>query len=158
MDKEKYQAIASNYMNMVYRTAISYTASCHDADDITQIVFLKLYQNNKPFQDEEHIRRWLLRVTANECKRLWASNWRKRVDIVDEYPELTGQDTPEYKELWEAILRLPAKLRIVLHLYYFEGYQSKEIAEILSIRHDTVRNRLSRARKMLKVDLSKCMA
>ena len=45
----------------------------HDAEDVMQTVFLKLYQKNPEFNDEEHLKHWLIRVTMNECKRLIAS-------------------------------------------------------------------------------------
>ena len=150
MQSEEYERIATKYLNTVYRVAVSYTASHDDAEDIAQTTFLRLFQTSTEFQDDEHIRRWLIHVAINECKRMWTSAWYKKVSITEEYKEIIEQPQPEYEVLWEAIFSLPAKLRVVVHLYYFEGYRSKEIADILHIRDATVRNRLSRARKLLK--------
>ncbi len=60
---------------------------------------------------------------------------------------------PEYSDLYDAVLSLPGKYKIVVHLYYYEDYSVKEIAEILSLKETTVQTQLMRARKQLKIKL-----
>ena len=144
--------------DLVYRLALSQMRSPHDADDVAQEVFLKLLQDTTVFENEEHLRAWLVRVTVNRCKELHRSAWRRRVDAVDSSsPELANLEAPAKElvtsEVWEAVRRLPEKARLIVHLHYFEGYSLDEIAHITRCNPATVRTRLYRARKKLKLDL-----
>ena len=108
---------------------------------------------------DERLRAWLIRVTMNECKSLWRSLWRQRVELRD----IRDGDTPSFEEpafaepaheaLYAALGDLPEKCRIVVHLFYFEDMGTREIAEVLVIKETTVRTRLVRARKLLKQSL-----
>lgn len=153
MSDEEYDRIVKEYADVVYRVAISYTKSYHDACDVVQSTFVKLLTKKVEFEDEEHIRRWLIKVAVNECRSLWSSFWRKNVSFfeeIEEEPEFTSEDR---NELYEAIKALPQRLSIVVHLFYYEGYSSKEIAKLLYVNEATVRTRLTRARKILKQQL-----
>lgn len=152
-DEADYARIVETYMDTIYRIAINYVKSVHDAEDVVQNTFAKLLTKKVVFQDEEHIRRWLIRVVVNECNNLCSSYWKRQVDSIEALgvePEFTRQ---EYSGLYEAVRLLPPKCRIVVHLFYYEGYSGKEIADILHIREATVRTRLVRARKLLKEQL-----
>ena len=108
---------------------------------------------------DERLRAWLIRVTVNECKSLWRSLWRQRVELRD----IRDGDAPPFEEpafadtsheaLYAALGALPEKCRIVVHLFYFEGMGTRRIAEVLGIKEPTVRTRLVRARKLLKQSL-----
>ncbi len=145
--------MVSKYADTVYRIAINYTKSRFDADDVVQNVFLKLYTQDKLVQDGEYLKRWLIRVTINECKNLLAAFWRKNVVPIDGNCPEPVFSTPEKSDLYYAVMELPVKYRIVIHLYYYEGYSSREIASLLNIREQAVRTRLVRGRKMLKQQL-----
>ena len=73
-------------MDTVFRLALHYTKSRSESDDITQEVLLKLYRTDKPFESEDHVRYWLIRVTVNECKRAFLSPW-KRTEPIEDYAE-----------------------------------------------------------------------
>ena len=153
MDSACYEQIVRKNIDTVYRIAISYTKTPADADDIVQQTFMKLLTKKVLFTDEEHVKRWLIRVCINECNSLFSSFWRKNVYSIDAMtvePEFTMQES---SELYEAIKELPAKCSIVIYLFYYEGYSSKEIADILHIKEATVRTRLVRARKLLRTEL-----
>lgn len=156
MNREEYERIVALYADVVYRVALSYAKTKEDAEDVLQNVFLKLLTKQVDFQDEEHIRKWLIRVAVNECNSLWSSFWRRNVDYLEQVEEGVSFSNDEYADLYEAIKVLPAKLRIVIHLFYYEGYRTKEIAGLLHIREATVRSRLTRARKLLKMQLGEC--
>lgn len=157
MRSEEFQRIVTEYADIVYRVALSYAKTSHDAEDVVQTTFMKLLTGKVSFMNEEHIRRWLIRVAINECNRMWSSFWRKNVELLDEGdgPEFIGEPdaVQEKSDLYYAVRELPPKCRIVIHLFYYEEYSSKEIAQLLHIREATVRTRLVRARKLLKQQL-----
>lgn len=153
MDSKSYEQIVRKNIDTIYRIAISYTKTPADADDIVQQTFMKLLTKKVTFTDEEHIKRWLIRVCVNECNSLFSSFWRKNVDSIEtisKEPEFTMEES---SEVYEAIKQLPSKCGIVIYLFYYEEYSSKEIAEILHIKEATVRTRLARGRKMLRTQL-----
>ena len=137
---------AERYGAMVYRLAYAQTRSRCDADDIFQEVFLRYHRSAPAFETEEHRKAWLLRVTANRTKSLLASPWRRRAAPLEDVYAYTD---PEESAVDAAMASLPPKYRAVIHLYYFEGYTSDEIAGLLECKPSTVRSRLSRARERL---------
>ena len=139
-------SIIDRYQNTVYGLALARTGNRADADDVFQEVFLAYCQCGKTFRDEEHRKAWLLRVTANRTKSLLASPWRRRAAPLEDVYAYTD---PEESAVDAAMASLPPKYRAVIHLYYFEGYTSDEIAGLLECKPSTVRSRLSRARERL---------
>lgn len=138
------------YSGLVYRIAYYQTQSKSDAEDIFQEVFLDYLKSAPEFENEEHRKAWLIRVTVNRCKKLWRTPWRRKTVLVDE-PELC--QSPAEAAVWEQVALLPQNYRAVLYLYYYEGYSTEEIAGILHLNPPNVRARLTRARKLLKEHL-----
>lgn len=137
----------SRYGPMVYRLAYAMVRSRHDADDVFQEVFLRYHRAAPAFETEEHQKAWLLKVTANCAKSLRAAPWRRRtVPLEDVY----AYADPAESAVDGALAQLPAKYRAVVHLYYYEGYQTEEIARILDRSPSAVRSQLTRARQKLK--------
>ncbi len=95
MNKACFNDAARRYQNMVYRTALHALGSPQDAEDAVQEVFLRLFQYRGTFESEEHLRRWLLRVTVNYGRDLLKSPWRKRRVSWEETPEIPVFDRPE---------------------------------------------------------------
>ena len=149
---EQFTEYARSYMDVIFRVAFNYLKSRIDADDITQNVLLKLYRTDKVFGSETHLKHWLIRVTINECKRMLLSPWR-RVEPIDNYAQSLGFETPEQSEMFDLVMELPAKYRIVTLLYYFEGYKTEEISVLLRLPKSTVCTHLERARKKLKLKI-----
>lgn len=130
----------------VYRAAYALTRSRQDADDIYQEVFLRYHRAAPDFQSEDHRKAWLLTVASNCAKSLLRSPWHRRtVPLEDVY----RYDDSETSAVDAALARLDSKYRSVVHLYYYEGYDTGEIAQILGRRPSTVRAQLTRARRML---------
>lgn len=154
---EQFTRLANKYIDTVFRVALNYLRSGTEADDVTQDVFLKLWKENKPFESEEHIRAWLIRVTINECKRLLRSPWRKAANFED-YAAKLRFVTPEHSELFYAVMDLPKKYRMPIYLYYYENYSTEEVAQILGIPRATVGTHLRRGRMMLKENLQEADA
>ena len=149
MTEKQFTAVAEKYMDTVFRVAYSYLRCRADADDVTQDVLLRLYQTDRTFADETHLKNWLLRVTVNCCKNVFRAPWHKAEDIAD-YENSLLFPAPESRELFEAVMSLDKSYRLPVLLYYYEGYSQKEIAGILSLPESTVRTRLFRAREKLK--------
>lgn len=143
--------IVQNYKDLVYRISISYLKNVVDSDDIFQEVFLRYFRKKPIFENEEHEKAWFIRVTINCCKNILTSKWNKnRVPFED----LNIFDDSKTADLFEEITSLPTKYRIVIILYYYEGYKIKEISKILKITESSVKQRLKRAREKLKIELT----
>lgn len=147
MEEEEFLALYDEYHNMVYRLALSITASPQDAEDIVQTVFLKML-SSPPAPGSE--KAWLIKVTVNASRDLLRSAWRRKTEPLDE--ALTFE-TPEESGLFDAVMALPPKLRVLIHLYYYEGYSYAEIAKILKLSSSAVSMRLHRARQLLRSSL-----
>ncbi len=158
MNSVKVEKTATQYLDSLYRIALNYCKNAEDAADAVQNAFLVLLQTDKEFTDDEHIHRWLIRVTINECKKNWRIFNRHPIVSLEQLWEDGGQvpsdeseeASDQARELWDAVMRLPAKYSIVLHLHYYEGYSSGEIAQMLGISVSNTLVRLKRGREMLK--------
>ena len=134
--------------DMVYRIAFTYMKNAQESEDILQEVFLKLYMREGAFESEEHEKRWLIKVTTNLCKDKLGLFWNKRRCDFDGLEQLA--DKGEERSVIQDIVSLPEKYRIAIYLHYVEGYQCKEIAEILGKSESAVKMRLKRGKEMLK--------
>lgn len=137
----------------VFSTAFSVTGNREDADDVVQDTFLKYWDAKQDFTDENHIRAWLLRVAVNRARDMLRSFWRRKKVPWEDYMEELPFEEPEDKSLFEAVMELPRKYRVAIHLHYYEDLSVSEIAEILHTTEGTVKSRLSRGRKLLKTKL-----
>ena len=152
MNSEQFTRLVRRYIDTVFRVALNYLRNPSDAEDITQTVFEKLLREEKPFESEEHIRNWLIRVTVNECKKLLRSPWRFVEPIEDYMKGMTFENTAQ-SELYRAVMGLPKKYRLAIYLHYYEGYSTQEIGRILRIPKNTVCSHLKRGRELLKKEL-----
>lgn len=146
MDPNRLESLIQIHQNTLYRAALAILGDAHEAEDAVQDAFLRCLEKGPEFESSAHEKAWLLRVTVNGCKSRLRSPWRRRTaPLLDTYPAAG----PEEQSLMEAIGALPARDRAVLHLYYYEGYQTAEIAGMTGWREGTVRSRLTRARAKL---------
>ena len=118
-----------------------------------QEMLLKLYQGGVRFESEEHRRRWLIRAAVNQCKSYLRSGWLRRTVPLETQPDTPIFDRPEQSEFFEEVMALPKNYRLVVYLYYYEGYQTREIAEMLHRNLSTVQTWLMRARGKLQQSL-----
>jgi len=142
--------IYQKYRNTVFGIAFNYTKSNADACDIVQEVFIRFLSGKSTFNDDEHIKACLIRVTINECKKHLMSSWIKHTVSLEDQT-IPIEDKLEDPDLFHAVMALPLKYRTPIHLHYYEGYSVSEIASLLGAREGTVKVRLSRARKMLNL-------
>ena len=144
---EQIQRLVEEYGPCIYRLAVAQLRNPHDAEDIYQEVFLRLIRATPTFESPAHQKAWFLRVTANCCKDLLKKRHRQDVALT---PQDRPDADPEFLTLSAALEDLPPKYRALIHLFYYEGYKTEEIAEILETKPATVRSGLNRARKRLK--------
>ncbi len=134
----------------VFRASFYICKNKQDAEDICQETFLEYHATKKIFEDEEHLKAWLLRVSINKSLNLCRSFWHRNRETLDDYAEALEQAAPEDLGLLTAVLSLPKKCRVIIHLFYYEDYSIKEIAEVLRISENTVKSQLHRGRMLLK--------
>lgn len=153
--RESFEAVMRKYSDMVYRLALSRTGSPTDADDILQEVFLRYIKADKTYNDEEHRKAWLIKITINCTKSFLTSAWNRHRDFA-EADENSGAydkrltDIETKSEVYGAVLKLPAKYRTVIHLFYYEDMSVAQIAKATGSGESAVKSQLSRARNMLK--------
>ena len=114
---------------------------------------IQYYTTSKDFEDEQHIRAWLIRIVINKAKNTTLAFWRRNRRSLEDYIETLTFENPESENLFEEVLKLPEKYRIVIHLFYYEDYSVREIADILKLSESNVKTRLSRGRSLLKTAL-----
>ena len=153
LTEQDYTAAAEQYLDMVYRIALNWFKAPADAEDAAQNVMLRLWRTDTAFQSGEHLRRWLARVTVNECKRIACHPWRSRTVSLEGCADPVFDDRAK-RELYQAVMDLPGKYRVPLYLYYYEGYAAEEVGEILGLKSSTVQTRLARGRGKLKTMLT----
>jgi len=145
-----FEAAYDAYSGAVFRLAMVYLGRRADAEDITQEVFLRLLYRAPAFAGGDHEKRWLLQVTANLCRDQLRGFWRRRVTgLEDTLPAAPAEE----RDALSAVLSLPEKYRLPIHLHYYEGYSVAEMAEILKLGQSAVKMRLKRGRELLKLEL-----
>lgn len=142
------ETLFCRYRDDVYRLALSYTRNAQEAEDACQTVFLKLMEQKSIAPGKE--RAWLMQVTANTCRNLLRSSWWKKTVELDE--TVAAPESPD-TGVYQAVMGLSPKYRVVVYLYYYEGCSTREIANFLKISQNTVTTRLGRARTMLRQQL-----
>lgn len=152
MQDERFEYAARTYADMIFRVACHALADRCEAEDVTQTVLLRLYQQKEDFAGEEHLKRWLLRVAVNESRKVLRSPWRRRTLPLEGWDGAAEEEEPT--GVLEAVLALEGKYRLPVYLYYYEGYSVQEAAAILGLNPSTVQTRLQRAREKLKKALT----
>lgn len=147
--------IMAQYGQDVWNLAYTLTRRVDLADDVTQDVFLSVYQKLDTFRGDASLRTWLLRITRNKAYDYRRSFFLRKVTLVDLFIERGQHPSAEQEALgnlvtddaWTAVLKLPVKYREVLILHAHYNMTNAEIAEVLDLLEATVKTRLGRARK-----------
>jgi len=147
------QQALERYELSVFRTAFSVCGNREDAEDVCQETFLAYYRSAPDFAGEEHLRAWLLRTAINKAKNMMRTFWRRNRESLDDYADTLAAAPDEDGALLQAVLALPKRCRMIMHLFYYEGYSVQEIATLLGIRENTVKSQLHRGRTLLKQQL-----
>ena len=139
-----WEALVTQNEDRLYRAALAILGDPQEAEDAVQDAFVR-YLEKAP-ADLENSSAWLMRVLVNGCKSRLRLAWRR----VGPLPDTLPAPGPEEREELEELFSLPPEDRAVIHLHYYEGYSTGEIAQMLGQRPGTVRSRLSRAREKLR--------
>ena len=126
--KPPLKMLIEKYRNNLYTAAFNVCKNAQDAEDVVQDTFLQYWSQKKEFETEQHIRAWLLRVAINKAKNKNNTFFRRNALPLEDYMETLAFQSEESSELFEAVMKLPEKYRIVVHLFYYEDYSVKEIA------------------------------
>ena len=151
--RQPIQQLIELYQNSLYAAAFNICQNQMDAEDVVQETFVQYYTSRKEFENEQHIRAWLLRVVINKAKNINRTFWKKNKCSLEDYMENLSFSDSQSRNLFEEVMKLPDKYRIVIHLFYYEDYLVREIAEILKLSESNVKVRLSRGRALLKDSL-----
>lgn len=139
------------YGNSILRLAYSYVHNTADAEEIVQDTLVQFLKAAPAFVSVSHEKAWCLRVAGNLAKNRIKYNRLRDTDELNE--ELVEEKQEDLSFVWETVKSLPVKYREVVHLFYYEGYTTAQIAQILHMNESTVRSNLSRGRTQLKTIL-----
>lgn len=151
MNNNEIARIYNLYFDTVYRVCFLYTKNHTDAQDLTQETFCKIL--HKPFhhKTDEQTKAWLIVSASNLCKNHLKKWWNKK-RIPYEEALLKSYEEPEYNT-YQIIMKLDKKYSIPTYLYYYEGYKTAEIAQLLNQKTSTIQTRLAKARELLRIEL-----
>ena len=148
--KPSVEMLIGKYRNNLYAAAFSICKNAQDAEDVVQDTFIQYWSQKREFESEQHIRAWLIRVAINKAKNKNNTFFRRNVLPLEDYMQTLTFESEESSELFEAVMDLSEKYRIVIHLFYYEDYSVNEIASILKLTQSNVKVRLSRGRLVLR--------
>jgi RNA polymerase sigma factor (sigma-70 family) len=158
--KEYFELLVDRYQRLVYSMALHYLKDPQFAEDASQEAFVKAYTHLARYNPQYRFSTWIARITANTCADMLRK--RKETSPIDAVPEIADPDiSPEEKAIArelkkkteEMIGKLDDKYRIPLMLYHVSGLKYEEIAEYLKVPMSIVKNRIFRARKMLREEM-----
>ena len=151
---EQVEQLYLQYGNDVLRVSYFYLGNRQQAEDVTQDVFVRLFET-RPTLIEGSEKAWLLKVALNRCRDFWRSSWHKRVLLGSKKLDIIPDDDKldqrlEKEALMQAVNALPPPEREVFLLFYYQGLSTQETAAVLGTPEGTVSSRLSRGRQKLK--------
>lgn len=144
--------IVDMYSEMLYRLAMTRMGNKEDAEEVVQDTFLRLLcyiKKGKEFNDEEHLKAWLLTVAINRGKSIMNLSWNKKTEGMD---GITERAMPENQAgyAFEYVMRLPENYRVAIELFYYEQFTTEQIAAFMKTKPATVRSYLHRSREKLR--------
>ena len=155
LSEEEFDVKYNAYKDTVYNVAYTYVHNRSDALDISQDVFIKYLNSDEVFENDDHEKYWLIRVTINVSKNYISSSWKKKVVLDNDYIDRMSQSEGKRESInyYEIIMKLPNKYKDVITLYYYEDLKVEEIANILNETPSCVRKRLERGREKIKKEI-----
>ena len=146
--KQQAAQILDTYGDTILLSAYSYLHNQSDTEEVLQDTLIQFLKTRPVFESDEHEKAWLLRVAGNLCKNRLKYNRLRQTDELRE--ELIAEQREDLSFIWDAVQALPVQYREVIHLFYREGYSTREISQILGRKEATIRSDLSRGRGKLK--------
>ena len=146
-----FEEVYNRQVDTVFKICVLYLKKIDDAEEATQDTFIKYMKYNPEFENIKHEKNWFIKTATNICKNILKSSWFKKIVCSEDLSHFY-QEEKDYDILQE-ILELPHKYKMSIYLFYYEGYSTEEIAQILDMKPSTVRSNLHRGRKLLKISL-----
>lgn len=138
------------YADTIRRICFVYLKNHHDTEDIFQEVFLKYALRVEPFDSDAHTKAWFIRITINACKDTLKSYFSRKVSSLEELTDEPSYLPDDSRDILQAVIRLPENYRLVIYMFYYEGYSGVEIARLLHKKENTIYTWLARAKSQLK--------
>lgn len=152
MKKEQLGELIIASEETLYRVAKSLLYNDADCADAIQEAIVKAFSKLHTLKEDTYAKTWLVKIVMNECYAIMRKE--KRIISLDDYQmEDQASEQDDYSELYEAIFKLTEPVKLCVTLYYLEGYSVKEVAQILDVTESAVKNRLLKARAVLKESL-----
>lgn len=160
-DRIACHVIYKNYVEAMFHTVVRIVGNSEDAQDVTQETFIKVFQKLNSFRGEATLGAWIKRIAVNTAlnfirdkKKIFFEELNEKITISDkiEIDEVQWQN--DILQVHHAIKKLPDGCRVVFNLYLLEGYQHKEVADMLGISESTSKTQYRRAKRILKEILS----
>lgn len=142
------EEIYQRRMEMVYRLCFVYMKNAYDTEDAVQDTFIRMIEKGPRFTSLEHEKAWLIVTAGNICRNK-LKHWSRKTADIESIP-VRAPEKERYDDLMAALMQLPDRLKTIVYLAYYEELNSKQIARILKLPSSTVRNRLVKARRLLK--------
>ena len=151
--RDQAERFVQEYADPILRVCSAYSLGRADAQDICQDIFLALLVGKQTFQSTDHERAFILRCAINACKDLLKSSRFRRTAPLEEAERVPAPTPGEQHPVWQAVENLPPQERVLVYLFYAEGYSLEEAAGLCGCSYTAARKRLSRARKRLRTEL-----
>ena len=148
-DKDAFCRLMDENVQSMYKIAAAYLKNDEDVADAIQDTILSCYENLKSLKQNRYFKTWMIRILINKCKDMIQK--KKLVTYTDQMPE-TPFHEEEYAAMeWAQVLEtLDSKYRLVVLLYYMEGFSDKEIGNILKLKENTVKTKRTRAKQKIR--------
>ena len=140
--------ILDTHGNAILRYAYSYLHNMADAEEVLQDTLVQFLKTAPRFESEAHEKAWLLRVAGNLSKNRLSYNAVRAADELND--ELVAENREDLSFVWDAVRQLPVQYREAVHLFYYEGLSTQQIASVLDRSEATIRSDLHRGREQLK--------
>lgn len=143
------------YGDTALQAAFCCLGNQQDAEDVAQDVFFALHRHPREFNDDEHLKAYILRAVINRCNNLHRKLKRRIRLSLDQVKESElAEKTDSVEEITRMIKALPSPYNAVVYLHDCEGYTIREIAKMLGRRENTVSSQLRRGHEKLRMDLT----
>lgn len=149
MEKEWFCEKIREQETSMYRYALGVLRNPADAEDAVGEAVLRAYEKREQLRDRLRFKGWVMSILVNVTRTMLVR--RGKVEMPGDMSSYEGQTKGEGRELWELVMGLSQEFRDVVILYYYDGFLMKEIAQIVGVSEGTVKSRLNRAKKKLRM-------
>lgn len=149
LDQEAFSLLMKRCAKSMYKVAKAILKDDWDVKDAMQETALTCWEKMDTLQNDNYFKTWMIRILINHCNTIYRKKHKYILNNI--IPDTAAYDDAYSNVEWMELLScLSEKYRIVIVLYYVEGFKVKEIAAILNIKESTVKERMSTARKKME--------